>query len=455
LEPEQANLRLQALGLPAIEARMWLGFAQPLLQQLLDLRNQDSGRLPLLALNGPVGAGKSSLGRALEALAPALGLQLVVASIDDLYLPWPERQRRLAGNPFGVTRVPPGSHDLELLLECLEGWRRSEFLCLPRFDKTLAQGQGDRSGWRRQPCNALLLEGWLMGCRAFGPGPLETALRTVDLSRPGPGGAPALSAIELEWLPFWDRQLEAYRPLWQACDGLWVLRPLHWSIPRRWRFQAEARQRRRGGGWLAPAALDPIVRSSLCSLPPLLYQDPLTADPQWVMASVVSAEPASSLALDGEPLLVSTGRTSTVTKLDQDAADKLWSPPVAVGATRPAGQDEPLAESASVRAEEDQVYPVNQPESRSADQLVSPSRTEDQPKRSASLPVDDRTSSADGAAEGTGDLRMTGPEGLAIENFSVGNLAVQRLAVLDGRRRVVTILRRRPQDSSSASSLIG
>jgi D-glycerate 3-kinase len=273
-------------GMPAIDARLLAGFVLPMLQQLASQRRDCRARLPLLALNGPVGAGKSSLGRALEALAPAFGLSLMVASIDDLYLPWSERQRRLAGNPFGVSRVPPGSHDLELLLAALSHWRQNGFLRLPRFDKTLAQGQGDRCGWRQGACDALVLEGWLLGCQALGSEGLATALGAIDLSSPGPGDAPALQPIELAWLATWDQLLEAYGPLWQACDGLWVLRPQSWSLPRRWRFQAEARQRRLGAGWLPAADLERLVRSSLCSLPPVLYQDPLLAG--WLEAGRVT-----------------------------------------------------------------------------------------------------------------------------------------------------------------------
>ena len=104
-----------------------------------------------------------------------------------------------------------------------------------------------------------------------------------DAPWPGPhhllwsgSGAPPLRPGEWQWLPRWNRELERYVPLWQACDGLWLLRPLHWGLPRRWRFHAEARQRRRGGGWLPAADLERLVRASLCSLPPALYQDPLS-----------------------------------------------------------------------------------------------------------------------------------------------------------------------------------
>jgi D-glycerate 3-kinase len=267
--------RLQRLGgLPAIDPSLLWGVAIPMLTWLE--RAHAGGaptRLPLLALNGPVGAGKTSLARLLQRLAPLAGLRLAVASIDDLYLPWPQRQQVLAGNPFGVGRVPPGSHDLPLLLDQLTQWRRDGVLCLPRFDKRLAGGQGDRVGGGEVRADALLLEGWLMGCRAL---PQETLARRLQDG----DGVEDLTPEELDWLPRWNRELAGYHSLWEACDGLWVLRPQRWSLVRRWRFQAEARQRRSGGGWLSPAELEGLVRASLCSLPPRLYQEPLLASPQ-------------------------------------------------------------------------------------------------------------------------------------------------------------------------------
>ena len=282
-------------GIDRLDPLLQSHFVLPLLEQLRVWSVEASAgrrRLPLIGLNGPVGAGKSTLGRQLEALAPRFGLRLMVASIDDLYLSWPERRERLAGNPFGVSRVPPGSHDLPLLLEALEQWRQRGVLRLPRFDKTLAGGQGDRAGWREGVCEALVLEGWLMGCRPVSEACLAIQLDAVAAGSGRSGeaasgaarpfetgsGAPPLRAEEWRWLPRWNRELVHYQPLWQACDGLWLLRPLHWGLPRRWRFQAEARQRRGGGGWLPAGQLDQLVRASLCSLPPSLYQDPLTRE---------------------------------------------------------------------------------------------------------------------------------------------------------------------------------
>ncbi len=270
-EPADAwELRLEQAGdLGPVQPTLLRHLALPLLRRLEDsLGCGTTQRQPILALNGPVGAGKTSLGRALERLAALGGLRLVVASIDDFYLPAEQRRQVLAGNPFGVSRVPPGSHDLPLLLTTLEAWRAGDPLRLPRFDKTLAGGEGERASWREQPADALVIEGWLMGCRSLGPLALGTCLQNG-------AGLEALTTAERDWLPLWDHHLAAYGELWDACDGLWILRPERWSLPRRWRFQAEARQRRSGGGWLKEDQLDALVRATLHSLPPALYQDPL------------------------------------------------------------------------------------------------------------------------------------------------------------------------------------
>ncbi|MFS6825828.1 hypothetical protein [Cyanobium sp. ATX-6F1] len=116
---------------PSLIWGLWL----PLLTALE--RRQGAGKPVVIGVNGPVGAGKSTLARVLRALAAQAGLSLATASIDDAYLPWGDRQRVLAGNPFGVLRVPPGSHGSGELTVALERWRQGGVLRLPRFDKTL------------------------------------------------------------------------------------------------------------------------------------------------------------------------------------------------------------------------------------------------------------------------------------------------------------------------------
>lgn len=237
-----------------------------------------AGQRPVLGLNGPVGAGKSTLAQALQQRFAREGLRLAVASIDDAYLPLEPRRRAMAGNPFGVSRVPPGSHDPEALAAPIRRWRGADSpqLSLPRFDKTLQGGQGDPSAPWRGAADALLLEGWLLGCRPLDGDTLEAQLRDPS------GPLAPLSADQRQWLRRCNRHLEAYGPLWGQLDQLVVLWPGDWRWPRRWRFQAEARQRRRGGAWLTPQQLEGLVQASLLSCPPELYQRPLLQRAAWV-----------------------------------------------------------------------------------------------------------------------------------------------------------------------------
>jgi D-glycerate 3-kinase len=246
-------------------------------EQLLQVcrEQRGCGRPAVLGLNGPVGAGKTTFARRLQQHCAEAGLRLAVASIDDAYLPWGERLQAMTGNPYGVTRVPPGSHDPALLCRCVDRWRNAGGGCLqlPRFDKTLREGEGDRAVDWQGEADALLLEGWLLGCRPLDPGLAERALA----ERPG-----GLDAAERAWALRCNGALDAYQPLWSRLDQLVQLWPQRWELPRRWRFQAEARQRRFGGGWLSGRALNRLVDASIKSLPPALYQEPVLAHASWV-----------------------------------------------------------------------------------------------------------------------------------------------------------------------------
>jgi D-glycerate 3-kinase len=230
-----------------------------------------SGRRPVIGLNGPVGAGKSTLARSLQQRFAAADLQLAVASIDDAYLPWQQRLEAMAGNPYGVNRVPPGSHDPAALLAGIRPWRSgaNHRLELPRFDKTLRDGQGDRVAPWCGAADALLLEGWMLGCRPLPE--LQLSSNSVQDWKLD------LNTAELIWLQRCNQALGAYQPLWHELNQLLMLWPSDWRWPRRWRLQAEARQRRRGGGWMPAVELDSLVKSTLQSLPPDFYQRPILA----------------------------------------------------------------------------------------------------------------------------------------------------------------------------------
>ena len=240
---------------PSVLWGLWL----PLIGLIKAWQEQGTHR-PRLGLAGVPGAGKTTLGRALHQLGGACGLRPVVASIDDYYLPLPERAAAMAANPFGIDRGPPGSHDLTWLQQSLDHFAATGQCEVPRFDKGMAGGRGDRCGSERLSGNCFVLEGWLVGARPFSPGPDDPT--------------PTAEDDERDWCFRCGHVLHRYVPRWRQLDGLVLLLPDRWRHSLRWRLQAEARQRRLGKGVLSSNDLERLLRCFWASAPPHLAFEP-------------------------------------------------------------------------------------------------------------------------------------------------------------------------------------
>ncbi|MEB3253965.1 MAG: phosphoribulokinase [Synechococcus sp.] len=213
----------------------------------------------LIGLSALPGCGKTSLGHWLEAAATHLGLALQVVSIDDFYFEAEELERSMAGNPWGVPRALPGSHDLELLNSTLADWKAGNPVELPRFDKALRGGRGDRCGWR--PCSAdvLILEGWFIGVT---PEPDDLQLSEADDSV-----VPPLNSLECKARVGIQDVLGSYRSTWQQLDSLWQLRPQRWDSPELWKRQQEQQMMQSRGICLSQADLDGFIRMIAAAIP--------------------------------------------------------------------------------------------------------------------------------------------------------------------------------------------
>jgi len=243
----------------------WLwGLGLPLLTLAEQLQSRGSHHL--IGLSALPGCGKSCLGRWLEAAASQLGLSLQVVSIDDFYLDAAGLDLAMQGNPWGVPRALPGSHDLPLLLDRLSSWRQGEQPNLPVFDKSLRQGRGDRSGWR--PCRAeiLLLEGWFLGCEPLPAGEAVTA-GSDHLS-------PGLSADEIDYRHIVQDQLRSYAPIWSNLDVVWQLQALDFTSSRLWKQDQEATMQQQKGVSLDVKELDGFTRMIMAAIPAVSFQLP-------------------------------------------------------------------------------------------------------------------------------------------------------------------------------------
>ncbi|KAF9469977.1 P-loop containing nucleoside triphosphate hydrolase protein [Collybia nuda] len=125
-----------------------------------------------VALQGPQGSGKSFIAALLKARLSASphSLNVTIISIDDLYLPHADLTqlaRQHPENPLWSGRGQPGTHDVDLGLRLLQTLRsQEESVELPRFDKSLFDGQGDRlplglqdSTISQPPLDLVILEG--------------------------------------------------------------------------------------------------------------------------------------------------------------------------------------------------------------------------------------------------------------------------------------------------------
>jgi D-glycerate 3-kinase len=179
-----------------------------------------------------------------------------VVSIDDFYFPADQLERSMQGNPWGVPRALPGSHDVKLLQQTLAHWRQGQDVQCPQFDKALRNGRGDRSGWRACNADLLVLEGWFVGCN----GGYDPNLQEREL-------VPPLTANELAYRKQTEQILQRYQPIWTQLDQLWQLRATDPQSPRLWKRQQENDMHTSRGSSLNGSELDDFIRMILSAIP--------------------------------------------------------------------------------------------------------------------------------------------------------------------------------------------
>ncbi len=260
-DPEQWMIHWQQRGGFELARCVWpedvndqwlLCVALPLLSQvecLLEL-----GGRSLLGLSALPGCGKSTLCDWLVQASSELGWSIACLSIDDFYWPGPELDRRMAGNPWGVPRAIPGSHDLELMATALDQWRETGVLHAPRFDKSLRQGRGDRSNWMRSTPDLVVLEGWFVGV-------LVSDERSAE-KNPSADNSHSLELTtdEQVYREQLMRLLPDYAPLWGRIDKLWHLKAQNGTSSRLWKRQQADTQAKKTGVYVPQSALQSFVR---------------------------------------------------------------------------------------------------------------------------------------------------------------------------------------------------
>ena len=120
----------------------------------------------VLSVSGAPGTGKTTLANELAgAFQQVFGVNSAIVSLDDFYLPRAERVDLAKSiHPLAITRGPPGTHDVETLVDVIKKLRTNLPARAPIFNKAL----DDRVEETRliKPASIIICEGWFWGAIA-------------------------------------------------------------------------------------------------------------------------------------------------------------------------------------------------------------------------------------------------------------------------------------------------
>ena len=122
----------------------------------------------IIGLAGGQGSGKSTISNILKIiLKENFNLETVIFSIDDFYKTLNERKIMSKNiSPLFLTRGAPGTHDTQLLLNCIKKLKNPRFkkTIIPKFNKAI-DNRITKKNWlkvNKKP-NVVIFEGWCVG----------------------------------------------------------------------------------------------------------------------------------------------------------------------------------------------------------------------------------------------------------------------------------------------------
>ena len=234
----------------------WIwGLALPLLSQAYKFKNNFSDR-KIIGISALPGTGKTTLGKWLEAISLKLDFKIAVISIDDFYLPSDEMKLAIKNNPWNVSRGFPGSHSVKLMHDKLLNWKISGELNVPVFDKSLRNGLGDRSYWRSDNPDLLIIEGWFLGVEPLSIDIDEQRIKSLNLSD-----------HESIYIFNIQKNLYSYLDVWGLLDNIWHLKPLKFEYMNMWKLNQEKEMLSQKGSALQDEKLSNFLRMLNVSIP--------------------------------------------------------------------------------------------------------------------------------------------------------------------------------------------
>lgn len=253
---------------------LWLPLAHWLRQRL-------SNSPTIHGILGGQGTGKSTLVAILAEILKLWGVRVCCLSLDDLYLTYLERSQLQQQDPRLRWRGPPGTHDVALGLSTLKQLRQAHPtnpVEVPRFDKSLHNGAGDRTSPEIiTGVDAVLFEGWFVGIRPIDPQQFDAVPNLV-----GPSGGSSKLNFDYPFAHDCNARLFSYLPLWDELDTLTLLKPLDYRLSQQWRRQAEHQMMASGRRGMGDQEINQFVEYFWQALHPELFIPALLHEPGHV-----------------------------------------------------------------------------------------------------------------------------------------------------------------------------
>jgi len=158
------------------QAQRWfLPVAETISEQL-----KNSDRTVVVGINGAQGSGKSTLAELLAfCFRTKYQLNAIALSIDDFYFTRQQRETlSKTVHPLMATRGVPGTHDVGLAINTIQGLSTRSTTSIPRFDKSI-DDRFPAQKWDQVDSkpDVILFEGWCLGAE---PQPQEELLEPVN-----------------------------------------------------------------------------------------------------------------------------------------------------------------------------------------------------------------------------------------------------------------------------------
>jgi len=232
----------------------------PLALDLMELKQSKSDTL-IMGILGSQGTGKSTLTTILTQIWQCLGLNSIELSLDDLYKTYQERQELLKIDSRLRWRGVPLTHDVSLGLEILDRVKKQDYpIFLPRFDKSLHNGMGDRTTPKTaNQADIMIFEGWFVGVQPVAENPFFHA------------PYPIVTEEDKQFALDNNQRLKEYLPLWEKLDYLLILNPEDYRYSLQWRKEAEHKMIQTGKTGMTDKQIEEFVYYFWKALHPQIY----------------------------------------------------------------------------------------------------------------------------------------------------------------------------------------